>query len=290
MRNVMRSGARRALGLGAAGGVLALTVLLTGAGLQARADDGSTPKANARSVPDGHVYTRRIPRQKADDPKKDDANKADNTKKDNATRDDGRGGNGRNDQPRAGDTRGDGDLQHQIDQLRREVQDLRHQMERGARAFPVPPNFPGTPNFPSPEQMMFGRMPHGRMGVIVAPTGETLADQLNLKKGQGLVVVEVRQDSAAAKAGLKAHDVLVEMDGKPVPDNVREFAQMVGEIKANAPVDVVVIRKGKQETVKGLSLPEATEPRFPTPPGGPAAPRFNQLFRHLVPRTSSPGA
>jgi S1-C subfamily serine protease len=84
----------------------------------------------------------------------------------------------------------------------------------------------------------------------------------------------VRPESPAAKAGLKAHDVLVEIDGKAVPDNVREFAQMVGQLKAKTPVDAVVIRKGKQETVKGLSLPEANELRFPTPPGAPAGPRF----------------
>src|SRR5438128_2686614 len=139
MLNATRSGARRALGLGAAGGLLALTVLLTGAGPQARADDEPTPRATVKSAPDGRVYTRRVARR-ADDPKKDDASKTDNAKKDNATRADepARGGG------RAPDT----DLQRQIDQLRREVDELRRNMDRGARIFPVPPNFPGAPNFP----------------------------------------------------------------------------------------------------------------------------------------------
>jgi S1-C subfamily serine protease len=56
---------------------------------------------------------------------------------------------------------------------------------------------------------------------------------------------------------LKAHDILVEFGGKPVSNNPIEFARMVEEAKANTPLDATVIRKGKRETIKGISLPEA---------------------------------
>jgi Zn-dependent protease with chaperone function len=103
----------------------------------------------------------------------------------------------------------------------------------------------------------FDRGGHGRLGVMVRPPSETLTEQLDLPKGQGLVVESVQADSAAAKAGLKPHDVLLELNGKAVPDDPREFVKQLNDVKANTAVDAVVLRKGKKETVKGLTLPEA---------------------------------
>jgi membrane-associated protease RseP (regulator of RpoE activity) len=100
-----------------------------------------------------------------------------------------------------------------------------------------------------------GRSGSGRLGVHVERPGAALADQLNLPKGKGLVVGEVKAGSAADKAGLKANDVLVEVNGRPVPSDPAAFVRLLDEVKAGTPVDVVVLRKGKQETIKGLTLP-----------------------------------
>src|SRR5262249_43981100 len=134
-----------------------------------------------------------------------------------------------------------------------------------------------------------------RLGVQADKPSAALAEQLDLPKGQGLVLEQVLADSAAAKAGLKANDILLELDGKPVPNDVGEFQKQLEGIKADTKVDVVVLRKGKKETVKGLSLPEAKPnapfggvnfqipniqipnaplPAFPAPPALPAAPAF----------------
>jgi hypothetical protein len=107
---------------------------------------------------------------------------------------------------------------------------------------------------------------HSRLGARVAAPSPTLTDQLDLPKGQGLVVEDVQQDSAAAKAGIKNNDILLELNGKSVASNPRDFVKQLEDIKANTAVDAVVLRKGKRETIKGLSLPEvkvAQEP--PTP-------------------------
>ena len=121
-----------------------------------------------------------------------------------------------------------------------------------------------------------------RLGAWVEPPPAALVEQLDLPKGQGLVLREVLPDSAAAKAGLKRHDVLLELNGKPVPDQLAGLVKMLGDIKADTKVDAVVVRKGKKETIKGLSLPEARAAApgfgFPNPPpafapgaGGPPA-------------------
>jgi hypothetical protein len=108
----------------------------------------------------------------------------------------------------------------------------------------------------------------GRLGVRVKEPSATLVDQLDLPKGQGVVVEDVTPDSPAAKAGLKANDILLEVGGKPVASNVADVVKMIHGLKANTPVDAVVMRKGKKETVKGLSLPEAKA----VAPGLPANP------------------
>jgi beta-lactamase regulating signal transducer with metallopeptidase domain len=114
-----------------------------------------------------------------------------------------------------------------------------------------------------------GTMHEGRLGAMVDVPSPTLVDQLDLPKDQGLIVEDVVPDSAAAKAGVKAHDILLELDGKAVSSKIDEFLKQLDDIKANKPVDAVVMRKGKKETVKGLSLPDA-------PKDAPAVPGFQR--------------
>ena len=136
---------------------------------------------------------------------------------------------------------------------------------------PFPPGGGGFPgNDPEMRQMMerMGRMrgamggtggffsPHPRLGVTVSQPSEALVDQLDLPKGQGLVINQVMPDTPAAKAGLKTNDILLELNGKAVPSNQVDFVRQVQEIKADAKVDLVVLRKGKKETIKDVTLPE----------------------------------
>jgi len=169
--------------------------------------------------------------------------------------------------------------QEQLKQMREEMKRAREQMRKAleqgrferAGALPV---FPGIlPDAgKGPEEMQkalerlrqaqLGRLGRGeqpregRLGVRVETPSDVLVDQLDLPQNQGLVVDEIKADSPASKVGLKDHDILLEVNGKAVPSNAGEFAKQVGDIKANTPVDVVVLRKGKKETLKGLSLPE----------------------------------
>jgi hypothetical protein len=175
----------------------------------------------------------------------------------------------RGEEPRKDEARSDQDLQKQIDQLRRELAEMRRQMDQVRPRFPVVPNInPGapleTPRFPGAFGSRFGA--HPRLGVMVDTPNETLADQLNLKKGEGLVVRNVMPESPASKAGLKEHDIIVQVNGKPVANDVGQFAQMIGDLKADSAVDVTVVRKGKEETIKGIKLREGGENPRPDAP------------------------
>jgi hypothetical protein len=140
-----------------------------------------------------------------------------------------------------------------MDRIRKEMEKHRGELEKALRGMELqglPSNFLRTP------QALIGTGAEPRLGARVAKASAALADQLDLPQGQGLVVEHVKPDSPAAKAGLKAHDVLLELDGKPVPSNVTGLMAQLAVIKARNPVDAVVLRKGKKETVRGIKLAE----------------------------------
>ncbi len=99
----------------------------------------------------------------------------------------------------------------------------------------------------------------GRFGIRIEAPSDVLAAQLDLPHGQGIVCADVPADSVAGKAGIKSHDVLLEVAGKPVSSNPAEFINQITGVKADQAIDVVVLRKGRKETIKGIKLPEAAE-------------------------------
>jgi hypothetical protein len=172
--------------------------------------------------------------------------------------------------------------QEQLKQMRAEMkrahEEMRKALER-AHQFQGG-QFPGLPGgMVAPRFGGLAPRNEGRLGALVQKPGETLVEQLDLPQGQGLVVEEVRPNSAAGKAGLKSHDILLEVNGKTVPNDPTAFVKQVGEIKANTPVDVVVLRKGKKETLKGLSLPEAKVEKAQVPGGLPGGFPFGGNFQ-----------
>lgn len=149
------------------------------------------------------------------------------------------------------------DLDKEIDQaqemIRRYLEAMTVRMQAGG--LQEPGVFIGPPGAMRP----FGRVSGGRLGVRVEKPSDVLASQLELPNGQGLVCVDVPADSPAGKAGIKPNDILLEVAGKPVPNNRDEFVKGLKEVKPDSPVDIVVMRKGKKETLKGIKLPEAKE-------------------------------
>src|SRR5262249_33827613 len=114
-----------------------------------------------------------------------------------------------------------------------------------------------------------------RLGVSVTTPASLLADQLDLPKGQGLVVAAVTPNSPAAKAGVRVNDILLELDGKAGPSNPRDLPRLVQQGHPAKSVAVVVMRKGKKQTLEGLTLPQS--------PARPAAPEGFRWPLHFFP-------
>jgi hypothetical protein len=155
-------------------------------------------------------------------------------------------------------------FRQQMDRVREALK----QMQKGRGGLGGLPMFPapgrgglGAPMFPP---LGGGGLPargtsvqEARLGAKLSEPTPALVDQLDLPKGQGLVLEEVGANSAAAKAGLKANDIILELNGKAVSRKKEDFEKALAEVGADKAVDVVVMRKGRKETLKGLKLPDA---------------------------------
>ena len=97
----------------------------------------------------------------------------------------------------------------------------------------------------------------GRLGIEIEVLGAALIAQLDLPKGQGILVTAVLKDSLANKVGLKPNDVIVELGGKPVSNDAETLPKIIAAMKADVPFDIVVVRKGKKETIQGVKFPAA---------------------------------
>jgi beta-lactamase regulating signal transducer with metallopeptidase domain len=95
-----------------------------------------------------------------------------------------------------------------------------------------------------------------RLGVQVEKPSPLITEQLGLAPGEGLVIVQVIQGTAAEKAGLKANDILLEIHGKTVPSEPEEFTKQVAALKPGMG-SAIILRKGKREEIKGLTLAAA---------------------------------
>ena len=99
---------------------------------------------------------------------------------------------------------------------------------------------------PIVEQLKAGReIERGYLGVGLAPINEDFAASLGLEKRRGEFVQTVRDDSPAAKAGLKPGDIITRVNGKDVTaDQTVSF--LVANLVPGTQVPVELLRDGKR--------------------------------------------
>ncbi|MDQ6786050.1 MAG: PDZ domain-containing protein [Acidobacteriota bacterium] len=178
-------------------------------------------------------------------------------------------------------------------------------------SFPEVPNLPrvpmtpnGTFSLPIPPAsgdngFLFRVNASRQIGVDVTPLTKQLADFFGVAGSDGLLINNVRENSPAAKAGLKAGDIVTEADGKAIKSKM-DLIRAISE-KKEGDVTLTVIRDKNRQTIrvtpesaKGDAMPfqyfgdlngENPEQQLfkmqkllpPQPPNAPAPP-IQQLF------------
>jgi serine protease Do len=93
-----------------------------------------------------------------------------------------------------------------------------------------------------------GSVTRGWIGVQVQSVTPDLADSLGLKKAEGALIAEPQADSPASKAGIKAGDVVVSIDGAPVED-ARDLARKIAEMKPGSSIKLGIMRQGSEKSL-----------------------------------------
>jgi S1-C subfamily serine protease len=87
-----------------------------------------------------------------------------------------------------------------------------------------------------------------KLGVSVTSLNKQLGDYFGVAEGKGLLVESVVENSAAAKAGLKAGDVIVEIDGEAVSRQM-DLTRALNK-KTEGDVNLTVIRNKQRQNVR----------------------------------------
>ncbi len=104
-----------------------------------------------------------------------------------------------------------------------------------------------------------GAVTRGWIGVQIQPVTSEIADSLGLKNTNGALVAEPQSGSPAQKAGIKAGDVIVSVNGDPVTD-ARNLARRISALSPGTAVRLGVVRGGKEDTLT-LTLGELPKGR-----------------------------
>jgi len=135
---------------------------------------------------------------------------------------------------------------------------------------PTPPPPPASPRAPRPPSIvspavpfeMFGRVRGtGRLGVAIEDLDTQLAEYFGVK--EGVLVKSVTEDSVAAKAGLKAGDVITSINGRHVYDT-SDITRALDRVESNGEFTLEVTRDKKPQTLKGKLEPREGRPRVRT--------------------------
>jgi serine protease Do len=93
-----------------------------------------------------------------------------------------------------------------------------------------------------------GRVARGYLGVMIQPVDAALGKALGLKGAKGALVAEVVPGGAADRAGVKSGDLIVAVDGTPVPSS-EELPRIVARHAPGSNAKVEVLRGGNRHSI-----------------------------------------
>ncbi len=92
----------------------------------------------------------------------------------------------------------------------------------------------------------FGEIRRGWLGVKIQQVTDEIAESLNLKPARGALVAGIDDKGPAKPAGIEAGDVIIKFDGKDIKE-MRDLPRIVADTPVGRDVEVVIVRKGKEE-------------------------------------------
>ena len=94
-----------------------------------------------------------------------------------------------------------------------------------------------------------GEVTRGWLGVAIQDLNEELAEYYGIPGEEGVLVTEVFPGDPAESAGIKAKDIVIEVNGKKVATS-RELSRTIADIGVGEKAKILVLRNGKKKTFK----------------------------------------
>jgi serine protease Do len=93
-----------------------------------------------------------------------------------------------------------------------------------------------------------GKVTRGYLGVYLRPVTPALARAIGYEGTDGAQVQDItKEDSPAARAGLRSGDVIVEFEGKPVKTPA-QLTELVADMPVGRPAQLKYVREGRTQT------------------------------------------
>jgi len=108
--------------------------------------------------------------------------------------------------------------------------------------------FPSSDFFDKNGQLTFAFGNSRRIGVSTMQLTKQLADYFGITNGKGVLVTSVTEDGPAAKAGVRAGDVITAIDGEEV-DSSGDISRVINS-KKEGDVSLTIIRNKSQQTIR----------------------------------------
>ena len=93
----------------------------------------------------------------------------------------------------------------------------------------------------------YGVVQRAYLGVNIADISPELAKELSISETQGVYISDVTEGGAAADAGIKKGDILIQAGGRAVK-KMSELLEVIGSRRPGDKMSVVVLRDGKEKT------------------------------------------
>jgi serine protease Do len=93
----------------------------------------------------------------------------------------------------------------------------------------------------------YGETRRGWLGVRIQQVTDDIAESLNISPPHGALVAGVDDKGPAKPADIEPGDVVVKFDGHDIKE-MRDLPRIVADTPVGKEVDIVIIRKGKEET------------------------------------------
>lgn len=94
-----------------------------------------------------------------------------------------------------------------------------------------------------------GSVERGWLGVAIQPVTDEIAESLGLDEASGALVSDPQEDAPAAAAGIRAGDIITQVNGDKVEDP-RELSRMIADIDPGSDVNITINRSGETSQIE----------------------------------------